>query len=80
MVGVVNARRVGRFGGILWEPAGEIDRSISFVHNYDNPNEAIRQLSERCGRAERWAVVDLETLGVVASGPGVLEPQGLSIR
>jgi hypothetical protein len=59
---------MGRYGGIVWEHAAELDDSISFVRTFDNPNDAIRQLVPRCGRGQRWAVVDLNTMGIVATG------------
>lgn len=70
MVGSVERPTVGRYAGIVWENAADFDDSISFVRAFDNPDEAMSELRPRCGRDERWAVVDLNTFGVVATGQG----------
>jgi hypothetical protein len=59
---------VRRYGGIVWEHAAELDDSIIFVETFDNPNDAIRQVVPRCRGGERWAVIDLNSLGIVATG------------
>ncbi len=61
---------VGRYAGIVWDDAADFDESISFVRAFDNPDEAMFELMPRCGGEERWAVVDLNTFGVVATGRG----------
>ena len=68
MVGVVEWRTVGRYAGIVWENAADFDDSISFVRAFDDIDDAISELIRRCGLGERWAVVDLNTFGVMATG------------
>ena len=68
MVGVVELRAARRYAGIVWENAADLDDSISFVRSFDTPDEAMSELMLRCGLDERWAVVDLSTFGVVATG------------
>jgi hypothetical protein len=64
----VKRRIVRPYGGILWDDTAELDDSISFVRTFDSPDDAVRQLVPRCRLGERWAVIDLNTLGIVATG------------
>jgi hypothetical protein len=60
------ARR--RYGAILWRASVDMDEAIRIVKRFDDPQAAIRLLADRCAAGEQWAVVDLSTMGVVATG------------
>jgi hypothetical protein len=72
------ARGAKPFGGIVWDDAADLEDSISFVRRFDDPNEAISQVIPRCGRGQRWAIVDLSTFGVVAAGGASSAPRLLT--
>jgi hypothetical protein len=57
-----------RYAGIAWEAGPDVDHSIWFVATFDNPSEAMDHVAGLCHRRDRWAVVDLNTLGIMATG------------
>ena len=57
-----------RYAGIAWEAGADVDQSIWFVATFDSPSDAIHHVTGLCNRGDRWAVVDLNTLGVMATG------------
>ena len=62
-------RAPGRFGAIRWESEVQLDDAIRLVRACHDPNDAVRLASGACAEGERWAVVDLSTMQVLASGP-----------
>ncbi len=64
---VAKARR--RYGAIVWHPGAGIDDAIRLVKAADDQEEAVRFVAPVCPEDQRWAVVDLTTMNVVASGP-----------
>jgi hypothetical protein len=58
-----------RYGAILWRPGVEIDDAIRLVKAVDDPEEAMSLVVSGCHDDQRWAIVDLTTMNVVASGP-----------
>jgi hypothetical protein len=64
---MTNGRR--RYGAIVWHPGAEIDDAIRLVKAADDPEEAVGRVASLCPEDQRWAVVDLATMNVVASGP-----------
>jgi hypothetical protein len=65
---IVTARVGRRYGAILWEASADLDHAIRTVKTFDNPDDAIRLVAPTCEDGERWAVVDLQTMDVVAKG------------
>jgi hypothetical protein len=59
----------GRFGAIRWEDQASLEDAIRLVKACHDPNDAVRVASSSCRAEERWAVVDLTTMSVLASGP-----------
>ena len=59
-----------RFGAIRWESDAGLDDAIRLVRACHDANDAVRLASGACRDGERWAVVDLQTMRVLASGPG----------
>jgi hypothetical protein len=64
---VVKTRR--RYGAIMWHPEAGIDDAIRLVKGADDQEEAVRFVAPVCPSDQRWAVIDLTTINVVASGP-----------
>jgi hypothetical protein len=64
---VVKGRR--RYGAIVWHPGVDIDDAIRMVKAADDPDEATGLVASACLEDQRWAVIDLTTMSVVASGP-----------
>jgi hypothetical protein len=64
---VTKARR--RYVAILWHPGVAFDDAIRLVKGADDPEEAMALVAPACTEDQRWAVVDLTTMDVVASGP-----------
>ena len=61
--------RVGpRYGAIVWEATADLDDAIRAVQTFDDPQDAIRQMVPTCQDGERWAVIDLTVMRVVAKG------------
>jgi hypothetical protein len=58
-----------RYGAIVWRPGVDIDHAIRLVKAADDPDEAKGLVLSACRGDQRWAVVDLITMRVVASGP-----------
>ena len=58
-----------RDGAIMWYPGVGIDDAIRLVKAADDPAEAIGLVASACPADQRWAVVDLTTMSVVACGP-----------
>ena len=69
-MGVVGKPARRRYGAIIWRPATDIDDAIRLVRAFDDPSEAVRLVEPACAFDQRWAVVDLATMSVVASGAG----------
>jgi hypothetical protein len=65
--GVAKNRR--RYGAIMWHPGVGIDDAIRLVKGADDQEEAVRFVAPVCPSDQRWAVIDLTTMHVVASGP-----------
>src|ERR1700722_16921478 len=57
-----------RYGAILWDASADLDTAIRFVKSFDNPQDAIGLMAHDCKDGERWAVVDLAIMRVVARG------------
>jgi hypothetical protein len=57
-----------RYGAILWEASADLDNAVRVVKTFDNPQDAIRLVAPECKDGERWAVVDLTIMRVVAKG------------
>jgi hypothetical protein len=57
-----------RYGAILWEASADLDSAIRVVKSFDNPQDAIRLVAPDCQDGERWAVVDLTIMRVIAKG------------
>jgi hypothetical protein len=53
-----------------------VNHAIRAVKAFADPNDAIQYVAPTCGQGERWAVVDLSTMTVVAEGsrPAVMVP------
>jgi hypothetical protein len=68
---VTRTRR--RYGAIMWHPGAGIDDAIRLVMAADDQEEAVRLVAPVCPQDQRWAVVDLTTMNVVASGPVSLD-------
>jgi hypothetical protein len=65
---MVKGRR--RYGAIVWHPGVDIDDdAIRMVKAADDPDEATGLVASACLDNQRWAVIDLTTMSVVASGP-----------
>ena len=61
--------RIGpRYGAILWEASADIDNAIRLVKTFHDPQDAILVVAPTCQDGERWAVVDLTLMRVVAKG------------
>jgi hypothetical protein len=73
----VRSRYRHRFGGILWEMSADIDDAICLAKGFDNPDDAIQLLGSNCEDGQRWAVVDLASMRVVASGSRPYAAAGL---
>jgi hypothetical protein len=58
-----------RFGAIRWESQASLEDAILLVKACQDPNDAVRVASDSCRAEDRWAVVDLATMSVLASGP-----------
>jgi hypothetical protein len=58
-----------RFGAIRWEAQAGLEDAIRLVKACHDPNDAVRVASDSCQAEERWAVIDLRTMHVLASGP-----------
>jgi len=58
-----------RYGAIVWHPGVGIDDAIRLVRAADDPEEAMGLVAPGCREDQRWAVVDLTTMSVVAAGP-----------
>jgi hypothetical protein len=63
------AKRRRRYGAIVWRPGVDIEDAIRMVKAADNPDEATGLVASACLEDQRWAVIDLTTMSVVASGP-----------
>jgi hypothetical protein len=63
------ARSRRRYGAIVWYPGVAIDEAIRLVKAADDPDEAMSLVARACAEDQRWAVIDLTTMNVVASGP-----------
>jgi hypothetical protein len=65
---MVNRRR--RYGAIVWHPGVDIDDdAIRLVKATDDQDEATGLVASACLENQRWAVIDLTSMSVVASGP-----------
>jgi hypothetical protein len=64
---MVKGRR--RYGAIVWRPGVDIEDAIRLVKAADDPDEATGLVAPVCPEDQRWAVIDLTTMSVVASGP-----------
>jgi hypothetical protein len=63
-------KRRRRYGAIVWHPGIDIDDdAIRLVRAADDPDEATGVVASVCLENQRWAVIDLTTMSVVASGP-----------
>ena len=60
--------RVGPRYGAIVEATADLDNAIRVVKTFDDPQDAIRQMAPACQDGERWAVVDLTVMRVVAKG------------
>lgn len=58
-----------RFGAIRWESDASLDDAIRMVRACDYASDAVQLASGACAAGERWAVVDLQTMKVLATGP-----------
>jgi hypothetical protein len=63
------ASTLGRFGAIRWETEAHLDDAIRMVRACHYASEAVQLASGACAAGERWAVIDLETMKVLATGP-----------
>ena len=63
------ARLRRRYGAIVWHPGRGIDDAIRLVKAADDQDEAVGLVAPACREDQRWAVIDLTTMDVVASGP-----------
>jgi hypothetical protein len=77
--GRVTNRAGLRYGAILWDAVADIDAAIRVVKRFDNPQEAVRLVAPCCAVGQKWAVVDLISMRVVAkgssqSGQGIADP------
>jgi len=61
------ARQRARFGVIRWEAGADLEDAIRLVKACDDPAAAVQLASRACPAGERWAVVDLSTMSVVAA-------------
>jgi hypothetical protein len=57
-----------RFGAIRWETQASLEDAIRLVKACNDPGDAVRVASDSCRAEERWAVVDLRTMSVLATG------------
>jgi hypothetical protein len=57
-----------RFGAILWETGVEVHEAIRAVKVFPDADDAIAYVAPACTTGQRWAVVDLVTMAVVAEG------------
>ena len=57
-----------RYGAILWHATADIDDAIRMVRAFPDADEAVRVVAPACDSNQKWAVVDLATMSVVASG------------
>ena len=58
------------YGAIRWDDGSDIDDSIRAVGAFDRVADALVFVSDDDGQdGDRWAVVDLRTMSVIASGP-----------
>ena len=64
--GVSDSNR--RYGAIRWTCDAEMHDAIRAVKAFPDPNDAVRFVAPACQEGERWAVVDLATMSVVAGG------------
>jgi hypothetical protein len=53
----------------VWNPGRGIDDAIRLVKGADDPDEAMGRVAHACTSDQRWVVIDLTTMNVVASGP-----------
>lgn len=68
MIEAVGNRGGRRYGAIVWESGLEINDAIVAAKAFPDANGAYRYIAPLCGAAERWAVVDLATMTVIAEG------------
>jgi hypothetical protein len=57
-----------RYGAILWDVAADLNDAIRLVKGVADPMDAIRLVAASCQDGQRWAVVDLQRMTVVAEG------------
>ncbi|MBV9661473.1 MAG: hypothetical protein JO337_09975 [Acidimicrobiales bacterium] len=62
-----------RFGAILWEASANMDDAIRMVEAFADPDSAISRLTTVCSPGQKWAVVEIPGMRIVASsGPASL--------
>jgi hypothetical protein len=64
----VSARSGPQYGAILWDASADIDDAIRLVKAFADPQGAINLVASSRQDGQRWAVVDLRTMNVVAQG------------
>jgi hypothetical protein len=57
-----------RYGALLWTESATLDDAIDKVRAFHDLNDAVDFVRPSCTRGQRWAVVDLNDLTVVATG------------
>jgi hypothetical protein len=67
-IGHVGDRNRHRYGAIRWRPSAPLDDAIRAVRGFDDPDAAVRFIQPTCGPEERWAVVELKPMRIIAAG------------
>ena len=69
-----------QYGAFVWEASADIDSAIRVVRAFADPQDAILSVAPNCLDGERWAVVDLTVMRVVAKGSSHSGPQAPDSR
>jgi hypothetical protein len=70
--------RVGaRYEAIVWQASADIDNAIRLVRTFHDPQDAILGVARTCQDGQRWAVVDLTLMRVIAKGSSHSGPRPL---